>query len=570
MANFREKSIFVWNNHVIEGGDPARIIARLREAGFEGAYLHSTHTTNWKSSSRIALARALKAAGFAVYASVAVYAKATAAAVEGQQSAGIVNEYGLDGCVFDVESGEYETPGAEARVRALLSAYKANTAKPAAFCGWPFYHASNNPNRIYHPVGVLVEAMKIADYAMPMAYPSGDNNTPAALTYLDAVWRQWRTYTAKPLVIAGRACNDNAGQANAASIVPYALRARELGAVGMSWWDMEHALPLPGVWDALAETPPISGNAGEPEPPGKDDPVTEKENPHKTNALGYLAKSVTDPGWANTGFEFFVGYGCKLDGVEKPNDDLAPMERKAAELGKPFVIALDFTVKYYTGQQYGLDESKWPAFNMDYPLQRFASIAANRQYQEIWINFTDALNHAGKPAGAPTLDFTLKTFLKKALEWAKANRPDLKLRVFTNWKFMDTEVADGPQWIHNHDTGVKQPALTPLDESYPQKDDKPGWLGAKPGGPFWWYTDRLVMFDGDAAELRAALKFGGTTPPPPPPPDDDDPPPGDFVKTSDFATYQEQVAAQLAQMEARHAADIAALLAKIPTGLKYD
>jgi GH25 family lysozyme M1 (1,4-beta-N-acetylmuramidase) len=327
--------------------------------------------------------------------------------------------------------------------------------------------------------------------------------------------------------------------------------------VDLNWWN-----------GSEAELYAFAGITGEPEPPGKDEPMT--ENLYKQNALGYVARSVNDPGWGNTAFAFYVGYGCKLDGVEKPNDDLAPMERKAASLGKPFVIALDFTVKYYTGQQYPMDEAKWPAYNMDYPLQRFVSIASARQYQEIWLNFTDPMNHAGKPAGAATLDYTLRVFLKKVGEWAKTNKPGLKVRVFTNWAFMDTYVADGPPWLHNHPTGVKQAAAMPLDASYPNAAEKPGWLGAQAGGPFWWYTDRLVMFAGNAAALNDALGYKGGTTPPPPPPGDDDPSTGEYVKATDFAAYQQQVAALFAQMEARHAADIAALLAKIPTGLKYD
>jgi len=238
-----------------------------------------------------------------------------------------------------------------------------------------------------------------------------------------------------------------------------------------------------------------------------------EQNMWKGKPLGYFAKTESDPGWANTGFQFFVGYGCKLDGVEKPNDRLRAMQEKAESLGKPFVISLDFTPAYYTAGQYNMDEALWPSYKMDYPLQRFVSIASSRQYSEIWINFTDEKNHSGQVTGANWLDFALRVFLKKCLEWAAANRPGLKLRVFTNWQFMHAYVADGPSWLHNFETGVKQDARAPLDASYPQEDDKPGWLGVQAGGPFWWYTDRLILFNGTLEKLGEIL--GASTSPTP-------------------------------------------------------
>ena len=143
MSQFEDKAIFIWNDFEI--GSAAKITQMLIAANFEGAYLHSTHTSNWRTTSRTALAKALKAAGFAVYASCAVYGYASnPASSEGHQAAAIVNEFGLDGAIFDVESGAYEQTGADARVRSLFCAYQEMTGKPSAFCGWPFYHAPNN------------------------------------------------------------------------------------------------------------------------------------------------------------------------------------------------------------------------------------------------------------------------------------------------------------------------------------------------------------------------------------------------------------------------------------------
>lgn len=259
------KTIYIWNDGAI-GNAPA-ITARLQQAGFEGAILHSTATTNWRTPTRIALASAIKAAGLKVYAGCAVYGNN--AVLEGQQAAGIVEQYQLAGCVFDAESQWDSQAAAAANAREMLYAYKNMTAQPSGWCWWARYK-SPITNGAWHPVAVLIEAMKHADFGLPMAYWYG-STAGEAMTLLEQSWNQWREITPKPLVPIGRAYNGDGGTATPTGIAAFAQHARTLGAVGTSWWVMEHAIRLAGIWDALAQTRPF---AAEPPPPSTDDLTT--------------------------------------------------------------------------------------------------------------------------------------------------------------------------------------------------------------------------------------------------------------------------------------------------------
>lgn len=507
MPAFREKAIWIWNDVVI--GTPAQVAQRVKEAGFEAAYLHSTNVGNWRTASRVALVSELKKLEIAVYASAAVYAQVYTAPDEGHRMAAIVNQYQLAGAVFDVEAGKYEDPtSGPVLARELITAYKQMTAQPCAFCGWALYEG-------YHPVGVLVEGMKLADVGMPMAYWYNGSTPAAAVSTLESSLAQWRKYTSKPIIPAGRAYTDSYktrdGQtvtitARGDAVTAFDARSRAMGAPGITWWDMEHALRIPDVWDALSKTPKMG------------DPIPEEEvNVYKDNALGYLSVSKADPGWKNTTFSFFVAHAC--NGYEIPNADLKPMEDQAAALGKPFVIEYGFEVGYYTGQQYPMEETKWPSFEMDYPLKMLCRVVENRNPAEVWITLANPNNHAGVPADPDWLDFGPRVFLKKFGEWKAKNKPGLKVRVITSWQFMNTYAPNRLAWLGNYATGIQQKALQPLDASYPQyPNDKPAWLGAIEGWKFWRYFEyasgqALILFNGGVDALEEELGKVITEPP---------------------------------------------------------
>jgi dihydrodipicolinate synthase/N-acetylneuraminate lyase len=101
-TNLLKKSIFAWNISAICGGDVQKIAATIKAAGFQSAILHSTNLTNWRTSPRITLVKALKALGVEVVASATVYGANPAQ--DGLLAAAICKDYELSTFVFDVES----------------------------------------------------------------------------------------------------------------------------------------------------------------------------------------------------------------------------------------------------------------------------------------------------------------------------------------------------------------------------------------------------------------------------------------------------------------------------------
>lgn len=295
------KGIYIWNTYSICGGDVKQIARTLKEAGFEVAYLHSSGYYNWHEKTRMALVPELRAVGIAVIGSIAVYGKDPV--TEGTQAAKIVNDFDLDGMSFDAESDFDKVSHPDSAAVNLLKAYRAN-AKPGAlagWCWWMFYRTTAG-NQI-HPKEILWAAMDPkygnADFGTPMAYWSWGNRPEDAVRYLDEVMKQWREVipAGKPIIPAGRAYIGNEGTPTPAAITAFEKRARELGAIGMNWWSLEHALnkvALPGIWDALIDTPGFA----HPQPPSPTpDPAPEEpENPEKPESAAGIRMKVIATG----------------------------------------------------------------------------------------------------------------------------------------------------------------------------------------------------------------------------------------------------------------------------------
>jgi hypothetical protein len=267
------KSIYIWVISAIFGGDIAKIVAALVAAGFESVVLHSTNVWNWATPERVKLAAALKAAGIAVYGGAAVYGAYPAD--EGATAANIVIANGLDGFAFDAELAFDAVAHPDTAASNLLREYRQRgyelqkqEAVPrrlvAGWCWWAFWHKIGYPNTIYHPKEILWSAMAPgygdADFGLPMTYWSkidgADGNSPGnAVHYLGESWAQWRSITNKPLMPVGRAYVGDNGFTTPSAVIAFEAEARKLGAVGASWWSMQHALSIPGVWDALAGLP---------------------------------------------------------------------------------------------------------------------------------------------------------------------------------------------------------------------------------------------------------------------------------------------------------------------------
>jgi hypothetical protein len=265
------KSVFIWQVSACCGGDVKKIAAALRTAGFQSAIIHCETLQAWRTPARIALVNELKATGIACFGGGAVYG--SKAANEGAQAGVLVREFALDGFVFDAESDFDAKPHADSNAVVLLQAYRQETSKPAGWCWWAFYQSSTGKT-VYHPKSVLWAAMDPkygnADFGVPMVYWSWGDNSVAAMNYLDESWKQWRAITDKPIEPAGRAYVGNDGTPNPEAIKAFDARARQLGAEGITWWSMQHALDaihLPGVWQTLVGLPAFGDASQTPDEP---------------------------------------------------------------------------------------------------------------------------------------------------------------------------------------------------------------------------------------------------------------------------------------------------------------
>lgn len=578
MAAFAEKAIFLWDCSVIEGGDPAKITDLLVKANYQGVFLHWQNLDNWRSHFSPALINGLKAAGLAVYGSAAVYGANPT--IDGQQAGGIVNQFDLAGFVFDAEDPRYDSAGtANSNAVVMLLAYKSVTGKPCAWCWWPLL-TSFDGKRPYHNGETLRAAMTVADVAMPMAY--WDGSLPeAAVDYLNHSLEQWRKYTSKPVAPAGRAYTGDGSTPTAESIRAFEAQARALGSVGASWWSMQHALRLPGIWDALAGLPKFNGsNSGNPG----------ETHMWKDNALGVVVDGTMDASFAQLKAE-----GASFVTIEAgvgftPNPALAEQIAKARSAGlavilqyTPFPAMEDYTQqgiadaqvvflrnqiagkvfhglvisieRYWTGE--GTEESGKPKAT-DMNISTVASTLMN--------TFAHELGSKAIPVMIRTNDNFVQSYCKSlGSGWTD------KFGFFlADWRYR-TRAADGTWSVYTPYLPTPTPvaSLAALRAACPPDNAKnPLVPGNSPQLKFWEFsgdrfelpyikgwdgkpkTVKTVIFNGDQAACFTWLNVQGTTPPPDDPGTGDDPGGDTPGGTTDLTPVLEAVRGLAAQVTA--------------------
>lgn len=259
------KSIYIWQISACFGGDAVKIADALKLAGFQSAILHNAYLSSWRTAERIALVKALKAVGIVPIGGAAIYGAAPA--LEGTMAAEICKQQELPTFIFDAEGKFDASPAPDAAAVKLLQTFRSQApGVQVGWCWWPFYRSPRSGTE-WHPKKVLQAALPLSDFGMPMAYWNWGDTADAAVRYLDEVWKQWREVTDKPIIPAGRAYLGDGGTARPAAITAFEKKARELGAQGITWWSLQHALNgtvLPGVWQALAALQPFDT---EPLPP---------------------------------------------------------------------------------------------------------------------------------------------------------------------------------------------------------------------------------------------------------------------------------------------------------------
>jgi GH25 family lysozyme M1 (1,4-beta-N-acetylmuramidase) len=242
-----------------------------------------------------------------------------------------------------------------------------------------------------------------------------------------------------------------------------------------------------------------------PEPP-QEEPMVD----YSKNAMGLFTN---DANWPNPNYDFVLGYAGK--GYATPNSLLKAIETKALQQGAVFIGHYQFSMAYYTGQQYPMESSKWPAHHMDYPMQMFERAFLNRKVQAIVIEVTDANDHTGKPGSPAWVSFAAREFMERANAWMKIHKPGVPLILGSSNAFIQKYAPGMNSWAHNYPSLICQDAPLDPKTSYPLGTEKPMYLGASDGFWGWKYYAHLVLFNGDTAKLN---KYFGIAPKPEPVP----------------------------------------------------
>ena len=270
MNPFEAKGIFFNLRTSLKGFgiDPVTALADLLvDGGFQTVYYHVLNgpkemqvQTNWwparifdpkwQSNACLDIIQAVQAQGINVVGWGACYG--VSPNEEGSMAATMVNQFGLAGWVIDVEGMELK-PAAADFVNTIVTKYKEGCDKPIGYCSWPTYsHA--------HLVPVAQQGMSLCDVGIPMAYVMEKKLKEGPKSSKELVEKsipEWRQFTDKPLVMAGRAFKENGYTTTAEAILAFDQRIRELGATGSAWWFLDHAQPSknPTWWEALKSTP---------------------------------------------------------------------------------------------------------------------------------------------------------------------------------------------------------------------------------------------------------------------------------------------------------------------------
>jgi hypothetical protein len=489
MADFKEKGIFLWCYWDISFD--VRVVAdKIIEGGFEAVYVHTNDGYFEGSYGRLEngryvdhlnctdeLVAELRSRGLKIYGWGAPYGVNTTAEIAMMVKQ--TKRYKLDGYIIDAEGTWDVQSDVIADTRKIITEYKAQCpGVPVAWCWWALWHVPGKAS-LYHSPAVLQEAMKYADYGMPMAYWNWITD-PTGVRYLEETVKQWREITGKPLIIAGRAYNDAYGQASYAAVKAFDQRARELGSIGITWWDAQHAVKLPECWRALIET----------------EKFNKDEEPAMALPIGLFTRKA---GWTavNPGFNFVAGAAQAKDTVQ-PNPNIKPIELEAIAGKIPMLLWWDHLPWPYSEEQWG--ELNWPDEAHDYIWQNFKAILGARTYQAVVVSVNTYKSRAGKDEDPAFVAYSAKRFMDRVGGWLKANRPAIPLILASSNDFISRHAPNINNWAGNFPSLAVQPAA--LSGSYPVDGAKPAYLGNSSECEWWRYYEM-------AAADQALLVFRG-------------------------------------------------------------
>jgi len=286
MALIFGKSIFYWVVPDVLRGDPAALALALKDSRIEriavkaaqeaGPYMLSPiYYPKWGENVKPEWVAQVRAECEKVQWDIRIdgwgFNRGYNPKGEGQFAAKQVERLKLDGWEFDAEGAFDKQPNAAERAHVVASEFKAGTQKPGGWCSWPCFFSpyASNKGTPWHPVDVAKRAMAVLDFAAPMVYWPNKGAYWAEF-WLNASYEQWRKFTPKPYVPAGRLYNGDGGTCDVPGIIAFSNRVRSLNLPGQSNWHFNSGLKVKEWWTAwksvepwLAAPPPV---VPEPEP----------------------------------------------------------------------------------------------------------------------------------------------------------------------------------------------------------------------------------------------------------------------------------------------------------------
>lgn len=222
-----------------------------------------------------------------------------------------------------------------------------------------------------------------------------------------------------------------------------------------------------------------------------------EQHMYKDNAIGLYTTSAN---WTNPGFHFIVGQAG--ESWYEPNEFLKPIELKAASENKPFIAYFKFSPDLYIRDQVPMDEALWKPEASDAQLQMFIRALMSRNVHGVIVDVENNLTHDKVEAAPNYLSFAAKIFVGRASDWVQKNKPGAKFFVACSNSFIEKCAPEYNNWIGQYNSCVTQPAVTPLDASYPKVDDKPLHLDNRLTWEMWKYYPNLLLFNGSPEYAR--------------------------------------------------------------------
>ena len=241
------KSIFLWQRWSVDGANPGEIARRLQDLNMEAVLIKTADGPrkyrHWRHGDNATLRfiGALNAADIETWGWSFCYGRDWRG--EGEIAAIEVNRLGLAGHVFDVEGAALTRANADRNVPGTIDIFKRSaTGKPTGFLSFALFHDPDRP-RNFHPWTVLIEAMRVADFGMPMTYwyknhSVADYREPETIVHESI--SQWRRVTDKPIIPIGRAYDGEGDYVEVTDYDRFYEACADTGSPGWSFWSLQH------------------------------------------------------------------------------------------------------------------------------------------------------------------------------------------------------------------------------------------------------------------------------------------------------------------------------------------